>query len=379
MLRTTQPNRLHDGCMNQQQPSIDDCLSAYTYDLPEHLIAREPRERGSSRLLLYDRVRDAHSEHLFAELPSLLPPGALLVANNSRVVPARLMGSKATGGKLEFLLLSPLPLVEAAKHTDGNMYTAPATALIKPAKGLRPGESYVFGGELTVTVVEKGEFGQCDVQCRWQGSLADIFARHGALPLPPYMHRQAQSHDSESYQTVFSRADRLGSVAAPTAGLHFTRQMRQQLAAQGFGWAEATLYVGYGTFSPVRVEDVREHRMHPEYVELDAESVQQIVAAKQQGRPVIAVGTTSVRLLEGIAALHGGNVMPYKGWVNMFIRPGFKFQVVDGLITNFHLPQSTLLMLVSAMANRQRVLDLYRLAVHNQYAFFSYGDAMFIR
>lgn len=360
------------------EPAKDERLESYHYDLPEELIAKEPRMRGSSRLLVYDRKTQQHSDHMFSELPGLLPPGALLVANNSRVVPARLLGNKPSGGKMECLLLSPLPFLEQTKRLEGGFWTVEAQVLLKPAKGLQQGSSYEFSG-LQLVVLEKGEFGQCRVECRWKGDLEQLFARHGLLPLPPYMRRQAENADSEAYQTVFSRLDKLGSVAAPTAGLHFTPQIKASLAEKGFGWVEGTLYVGYGTFSPVRAQDVREHVMHPEYVQLDAESVLRIKQAKEQGRPVIAIGTTSVRLLEGIATAHHGELVAYEGWINMFIRPGYQTKIVDGLLTNFHLPESTLLMLVSALAGREKILELYHEAVQKHYAFFSYGDAMLIR
>ncbi len=354
---------------------FEDSLEAYRYTLPPELIASVPGERGASRLM-FVRRGGGHSHHLFADLPDLLPPGALLVANNSRVLPARLVGRRPTGGRMECLLLTPLPLIEARAAADE--MTAEAEGLIKPVKPVTPGVRYAFAGGLGVTVLEKGAFGRCRLRLHWRGDLQTLIEQHGLLPLPPYIRREAEASDATRYQTVYARQDKSGSVAAPTAGLHFTEAMRESLRARGFGWTELTLHVGYGTFSPVREEDIRKHAMHSEFVEVPEEAARAIALAREQKRPIVAVGTTSARTLEGVAALHGGKLVPHTGWINLFIRPGFRFQVISGMITNFHLPESTLLMLVSALAGREAILDAYRDAVHNQYAFFSYGDAMFI-
>jgi S-adenosylmethionine:tRNA ribosyltransferase-isomerase len=364
---------------NPAEICFSDTLCAYDYHLPPELIAAKPRERGCSRLLALNRATGAYSEHNFADLPRLLPPGALLVVNSAQVVPARVHGARGSGGKMEFLLLTPLPLLEISEKSATAERSAVVEGLLKPARYARLGVSYAFAdGNLELVVLEKGEFGRCVAHCRWNGDLAAIFDRYGEPPLPPYMRRRAEPRDKAAYQTIYSRADKSGAVAAPTAGLHFTPQMRDQLSAAGFGWAETTLYVGYGTFSPVRVKNINEHVMHSEYAEIGADAVLAINGAKQAGRPVVAIGTTVARLLEGVTTLHEGKLCPHAGWINIFMRPGYRFSVVDGLITNFHLPRSTLLMLVSAFAGREMLLDSYAFAVRRRYAFFSYGDAMLI-
>lgn len=424
---------------------LDTLLSSYRFPLPEAQIAQHPGERGASRLLVADRVpagdgRPVHAR--FADLPDYLPRGALLVANNSRVVPARLIGRRPGGGRAEFLLLSPLPLIcaEASPAGEG-MFFVEAEGLIKPSGRIRPGDELVFGpgpeqprgvasgavpddadavsapvvapvaaaedrpdcpqgrGVLRITVLEKGDFGRCRARLVWAAGdsdnseggggaegAAEALRRHfrtlGHLPLPPYIRRPDTPEDAARYQTVYARADKAGSVAAPTAGLHFTGDMRQRLRDRGFEWAEVTLHVGYGTFSPVRCADVREHVMHAEYAEVPAETALAVNRARAEGRPVLAVGTTAARALEGAAAAQDGAegaLAPCSGWVNSFIRPGYVFRVIDGLITNFHLPESTLLMLVSALTGRERMLTLYAEAVERGYRFFSYGDAMLIR
>lgn len=358
----------------------DHLLSSYHYELPPEQIAQHPGERGHSRLLVLDRESDRVEHTVFSALPDLLPEGALLVANNSRVIPARLLGKKASGGKLEFLLLTPLPLVEnSGEEKENGWIQAEAEGLIRPSKSVKPGGCFEFGTGLIVEVLKKGEFGKHKVRLHWQKSLRAIFEMSGHLPLPPYIRREDSAEDRNSYQTVYARDDKAGSVAAPTAGLHFTPDMRQRLSEKGFEWTEVTLHVGYGTFSPVRCSDIREHVMHPEFVEVSPETEAAVTRAKAEGRPVIAVGTTSARTLEGVAGIYEGSLKAHTGWINCFIWPGYTFQVIDGLITNFHLPESTLLMLVSALAGRERMLSIYREAVTRQYRFFSYGDAMLIR
>ncbi len=358
----------------------DYLLSSYGYDLPPEQIAQHPGERGHSRLLVLDRTADETVHTLFSSLPDFLPEGALLVANNSRVIPARLLGKKSSGGKLEFLLLTPLPLVEnAGEKNENGWFRAEAEGLIRPSKGVKPGSLLEFGENLRVEVLRKGEFGKHAVFLHWRGSLRSIFETCGHLPLPPYIRREDSAEDRSSYQTIYARNDKAGSVAAPTAGLHFTPEMRRRLSEKGFEWTEVTLHVGYGTFSPVRCTDIREHVMHPEFVEVSLETAETVARAKKEGRPVIAVGTTSARTLEGVAGLYEGVLQAHTGWINCFIWPGYVFQVVDGLITNFHLPESTLLMLVSALAGRERMLSVYRDAVTRGYRFFSYGDAMLVR
>lgn len=364
----------------------DFLLQSYCFDLPQEQIAQFPsEERGGSRLLILPRSGDTALCHeRFANLPDCLPQGALLVANNSRVLQARLLGTRATGGKVEFLLLTPLPLLLERALPDKRgargcgTFSAEAEGLVRSGGSVREGETFAFGAGISVTVLESGPFGHRRVRLAWQGDLAAAFASTGHIPLPPYIKRADGQEDMSRYQTVYARADKTGSVAAPTAGLHFTPDMREKLAERGFEWAEVTLYVGYGTFSPVRCEDIRSHRMHREYVEVPEATAQAIARAKAQGRPVLAVGTTSVRALEGVAELCG-RVQPYTGWTDIFLYPGRGFRVADALLTNFHLPESSLLMLVSAFAGRKRVLEAYAEAVSRGYRFFSYGDAMLIR
>ena len=356
----------------------DHLLVSYRYDLPLERIAQHPGDRGASRLLVLDPGKGITAHAHFADIQRYLPEGALLVANNSRVVPARMLGTRPTGGKLEFLLLTPMPLLERHGEKEG-WSSAEADGLIKPAKHAHVGECLDFGPDLRVEVLSKGEFGRHHVRLHWEGDIRAIFESRGHLPLPPYIRREDTGDDRGAYQTVYARDDKAGSVAAPTAGLHFTPELRTDLASAGIEWAEVTLHVGYGTFSPVRCEDIREHVMHPEFVEVPESTVLAIARARREGRPVIAVGTTSARTLEGVAGEHGGVLEPHSGWINCFIWPGYHFKVIDGLITNFHLPESTLLMLVSALTGREQMLETYREAVAREYRFFSYGDAMFIR
>lgn len=361
------------------ETSEDHFLSAYRFDLPQEQIAQYPVERGSSRLFVIDR--DGKSEDsLFVNLPDFLPPKALLVVNNSKVIPARLIGYRQGGGKSEFLLLTPFPLLQIKKM--GNFYSAEAEGLLKPSKRIHIGDCLVFD-DIAITVLEKKAFGQHKVLLRWNAekgdsreSLQRIFTEKGHLPLPPYIHRPDTQEDMRRYQTVYAK--KAGSVAAPTAGLHFTKEMKNLLEEKGFEWTELTLHVGYGTFSPVRCENIDEHIMHAEFVELHESTVNAIQRAKAENRAIIAVGTTSVRVLEGIVKIKG-KLCSYCGWINLFIRPGFVFKVIDGMITNFHLPESTLLMLVSALTGREKMLQFYAEAVKKGYRFFSYGDSMLIK
>jgi len=399
----------------------DTSLDSYSFDLPDELIAQVPAEpRDSSRLLVVDKGVGVRCEAAFSDLADFLPEGALLVANNSKVLPARLLTRKPTGGTLEFLLLTPLPLLQARE--SGGWLEAQAQGLLRASKKPKPGESFAFAPDLGVTVVERGEFGLSRVVLTWQGDLGAIFERIGHIPLPPYIRRPAvkaalvgaQEGDAPAsgiasasgqsgaplfgsvpadmsgipadspvddrvrYQTLHARDDRQGSVAAPTAGLHFTPQVREALAARGFGWAEVSLYVGYGTFSPVRAADIRDHRMHAEFVEVPEATAQAVLTAKAQGRPVFAVGTTSARALEG-SVREAGKIAPFAGWTDIFIRPGYPFAVVDGMLTNFHLPGSSLVIMVAALAGKSIILDAYTHAVRERFRFFSYGDAMLIR
>lgn len=360
----------------------DFLLSSYRYDLPDTSIAQFPPDtRGNSRLLVMDRKTNSLTHTHFAKLGEFLPKGALLLTNNSRVLQARLLGTRPTGGKVEFLLLTPLPLVVAAAvsqaHKEG-WFSAEANGLVRTGGRINDGDVVSFGAGISVTVLESGPFGQRRVKLEWKGDLAAAFAATGHIPLPPYIKRADDDEDQSRYQTIFSKQEKIGSVAAPTAGLHFTEDLRASLDEQGFHWAEITLYVGYGTFSPVRCEDIRRHRMHREYIELPEETADAIARAKKEGRPVIAVGSTSTRAVEGVFELCG-KVQPFTGWTDIFLYPTRPPKVIDGIITNFHLPESSLLMMIAALAGRQPVIDAYAEAVAQDYRFFSYGDAMLIR
>lgn len=356
-------------------------LADYVYSLPEERIARHPAaERDASRLLHLDRATGAATPRAFAELPEVLserfPQGGLIIANNSRVFPARIFGKRATGGRVEVLLLTPLPCFHVEQLGSGKS-AAEAEGLVRTAKRMKQGETAWFDPRLSVTLVERGEFGRCRLRLEWTGDLGAILNEIGHMPLPPYLEREDEAEDRERYQTTYADPAKAGSVAAPTAGLHFTPSVIKGLGERGFDWAEVTLYVGYGTFSPVRASDIRQHRMHAEHVEVPAETARAIETAKREGRPVIAIGTTSARSLEGMhAAL--GRVGPFAGDTDIYITPGYAFRVVDALVTNFHLPESSLLIMVSALAGREKIMAAYRQALDHGFRFFSYGDAMLI-
>jgi S-adenosylmethionine:tRNA ribosyltransferase-isomerase len=356
-------------------------LSSYNYQLPEDRIAQAPaHRRDASRLLVLDRASGGVRAASFDSLADHLPPGALLVANNSRVVPARVYGTKDTGGRVEFLLLTPLPLIEPAPGTGKSegWHTARAEGLLRASKAPRPGAVITFADDLRLTALTAGPYGRWQVELAWRGDLRQRFEALGHLPLPPYIHRPDTEADRERYQTTYSDEAKAGSVAAPTAGLHFTPALRAGLAERGFGWAEVTLYVGYGTFSPVRCADIREHRMHSEFIEVPETTASAVRRAKAEGRPVVAVGTTSARSLEGMVR-ESGRIGEFRGETDIFITPGYRFQVVDAMITNFHLPESSLIIMIAALAGRRTVLSAYEYALENGFRFFSYGDAMLVR
>ncbi|MGB7416479.1 MAG: tRNA preQ1(34) S-adenosylmethionine ribosyltransferase-isomerase QueA [Thermosynechococcaceae cyanobacterium] len=345
----------------------DQLLSAYDYVLPETLIAQSPRvPRDHSRLLVIGS--NTHRHHYFYELPQFLRPGDLLVLNNTRVIPARLLGYKASAAQtpVEVLLLEP-------------RLNQCWLALVKPGRRLKPGADIVFGqpgNDLRATVLEtdpetRGRVIQFHVAS--DEALEQKINLLGEVPLPPYI--QNSTAEPEQYQTVFAKLP--GAVAAPTAGLHFTPQLLEQLSAQGIEQTWITLHVGLGTFRPVETEHITEHAMHSEWIDISAETVEAVRRTQAQGGRVIAVGTTAVRALEGAA--QSGELQPYQGKTNIFIYPGYRWRVVEGLITNFHLPKSSLLMLVSALIGRQRLLSLYAEAIANQYRFYSFGDAMLIQ
>ncbi len=334
----------------------------FYYDLPEELIAQTPVEpRDSSRLLVYDRSCDKIYHRHFYDIADYLKEGDLLVVNNTRVIPARLFGHVENHESvLETLLL---------RRID---YTHWET-IMKPARKARLGSVINYAEGLSAVVTEVGDYGARTVEFKFVGVFEDILDRVGNMPLPPYIKEKLQ--DKERYQTVYSRID--GSAAAPTAGLHFTPELIDKLKALGVEFATVLLHIGLGTFRPVKEENILDHKMHTEYYEIDEENADKINKAVKEGRRVICVGTTSVRTLETVAD-ENGYVRPCKGETDIFIYPGYRFKCVKGLITNFHLPESTLIMLVSAFAGREKTLEIYKTAVNEKYRFFSFGDAMLI-
>ncbi len=336
-------------------------LADFDYHLPEELIAQHPAEvRDQSRLLVLGKETGAVSHRRFYDLPSYLVPGDTLVFNDTRVIPARLVGTKTdTGAKVEIFLLSRL--------TDDRWET-----LVKPGRKLRPGTTVSFGEDLSGEILSVTDFGGRVVRFSFKGIFEEVLDRLGETPLPPYIHEKLL--DEERYQTVYSRAR--GSAAAPTAGLHFTDKLLSSLADNSVNLAFLTLHVGLGTFRPVSAENILDHKMHREYYSIPPAAAQTINSAKERGGRIIAVGTTAVRTLETVA--RDGRIEAGSGWTDIFIYPGHRFQMVDALLTNFHLPKSTLLMLVSAFAGRENVLAAYREAVAERYRFFSFGDAMLI-
>lgn len=336
----------------------------YDYDLPEELIAQDPLEdRSSSRLMVLDRQTGDVEHRHFTDILEYLHPGDCLVINNTKVIPARLFGVKEdTQAKIEVLLL---------KRKENDIWET----LVKPGKKAKPGTKLVFGdGLLTAEVVDVVEEGNRLIQFHYDGIFEEILDQLGQMPLPPYITHQLK--DKNRYQTVYAKYD--GSAAAPTAGLHFTKELLQKVKDMGVDIAEVTLHVGLGTFRPVKVENVLDHHMHSEFYMVSQEAADKINRAKESGHRVIAVGTTSTRTLEA-AADENGRLHETSGWTEIFIYPGYQFKVIDALITNFHLPQSTLVMLVSALAGREHVLHAYEIAVKERYRFFSFGDAMLIQ
>ncbi|MGL5677499.1 MAG: tRNA preQ1(34) S-adenosylmethionine ribosyltransferase-isomerase QueA [Cellulosilyticaceae bacterium] len=337
--------------------------SDFNFDLPEELIAQVPLEdRTSSRLMCLDKVTGEIAHKHFYDIIEDLHEGDCLVLNNTRVIPARLFGAReGSGGKVEFLLL----VRKSEKDWE---------VLVKPGKKARIGDRIVFGeGILTATIKEIIEDGKRIVTFEYEGIFEEVLDRLGEMPLPPYIHEKLE--DRERYQTVYSKHD--GSAAAPTAGLHFTKELMAKLEEKGVSIAYVTLHVGLGTFRPVKVDNVLEHDMHSEFYMIDEENAAIINETKAKGGRVISVGTTSTRTLESNADA-AGNIQAGSGWTNIFIYPGYTFKCIDGLITNFHLPESTLIMLVSALAGKEHVMHAYEEAVRERYRFFSFGDAMFI-
>ena len=337
--------------------------SDFFFDLPQRLIAQTPLERrDASRLLTLDKTTGAWTHRHFYELPQLLRPGDCLIMNDSRVLPARLLGKRLPGGgACEILLL----IDRGDKVWE---------CLVRPGKKLRPGAKVSFGnGELTAEIVEEVEGGNRLVRFDYDGIFLELLERLGKMPLPPYI--KEELGDQERYQTVYSRVN--GSAAAPTAGLHFTRELMEEIQAMGISIGYVTLHVGLGTFRPVKEENITDHDMHSEYCIIPQETADLINRTKAEGGRVICVGTTSCRTVESWAG-EDGTMEAKAGWTKIFIYPGYRFKVLDGLITNFHLPESTLIMLVSALAGREHILAAYEEAVRQEYRFFSFGDAMFI-
>ncbi|MEG1002918.1 MAG: tRNA preQ1(34) S-adenosylmethionine ribosyltransferase-isomerase QueA [Clostridium sp.] len=339
-------------------------VSDFDFYLPEELIAQHPLEkRDSSRLMVLDKKTGEIEHKIFKDIINYLNEGDTLVLNNTRVMPARLIGEKEeTGGKIEFLLL---------KRLEGDKWEC----LAKPGKTAKPGRRFSFGeGKLKCEVKEVLETGNRVIEFEYDGIFEEVLDSLGEMPLPPYIHERLE--DSERYQTVYSKEK--GSAAAPTAGLHFTEELLNDIKAKGVNIAYVTLHVGLGTFRPVKAETIDEHVMHSEFYQVSEETANIINKTKENGGKIISVGTTSTRTLETISD-ENGRVKECSGWTNIFIYPGYKFKIVDNLITNFHLPESTLIMLVSTLAGKEHVLNAYNEAVKEKYRFFSFGDAMFIK
>lgn len=336
----------------------------FDYDLPQELIAQTPlKERDQSRLLVLDSKTGKYQDDYFYNVIDRLNPGDALVMNDSRVMPARLYGVKPeTGGHVEVLLLN---------NTDGDNWET----LVKPAKRAKVGTEISFGdGKLTATVTEELEHGGRMIEFHYDGIFMEILDQLGEMPLPPYIKEKLD--DPEMYQTVYSRE--IGSAAAPTAGLHFTRELLKKIEDKGVKLVYLTLHVGLGTFRPVSEENIEDHKMHSEFYRLTEDAAKTLNEVKANGGRIIATGTTSIRTLETIGTKFNGEIRADSGWTDIFIKPGYKWQVVDAFITNFHLPKSTLVMLVASFTGRENILNAYRHAVSEKYRFFSFGDAMFI-
>ena len=339
-------------------------LSDFAFHLPEELIANYPPKNRTDSRLLHLRGRDGSINHKqFPEILDLLNPGDLMVFNNTRVIPARLLGQKASGGKVEVLVERVLDEHHVLAH-------------VRASKSPKPGSILVLEGVIQAEMVERGE-ALFRLRFLHEESVFELLEQHGHMPLPPYIERPDEEQDKERYQTVYN--EKPGAVAAPTAGLHFDDQLLAAIKDKGIDIAFVTLHVGAGTFQPVRVDNIEEHKMHSEYAEVPQEVVDAILATKARGNRVVAVGTTSVRSLESAAqAAQEAVIAPFSSDTSIFIYPGYEFQVVDAMVTNFHLPESTLIMLVSAFCGQDNILHAYQVAVEQRYRFFSYGDAMFL-
>lgn len=349
-------------------------VSDFNYDLPEELIAQVPiKDRSASRLMVLHRNDETIEHKTFKDIIDYLKPGDCLVRNNTKVIPARLYGIKdETGVQVEFLLLNR---IEGKKQNETNKNEEIWEVMVRPGRRLKEGTKVTFGeGLLRAEILETLEGGNRKVKFEYEGIFNEILDKIGLMPLPPYIHESLKEKDR--YQTVYAKYE--GSAAAPTAGLHFTDELLEQIKQKGVEIANVTLHVGIGTFRPVKVENIEEHHMHTEHFYIKQEDVEKINKAKQNGGRIIAVGTTSCRVLESIADENTGLVEQVESDTGIFIYPGYKFKCIDGLITNFHLPESTLIMLVSAFANREFIMKAYNEAVKEKYRFFSFGDAMLI-
>lgn len=356
-------------------------LASYDFQLPEDRIAQRPCDRRDrSKLLILDCGSDRTEHRQFSDIVDYFLPNDVLVINNTKVFPARLFGRKESGGKVEALFLA-FPEIILARELDKGWFQVEADALVKSSKRPKPGSSLIFGPRMEASVLELLENGQVRLELRYRPekdkNLEDLFAQYGQIPLPPYIKRPDGSTDEDvrRYQTKYARDT--GSVAAPTAGLHFSEELLEKIRERGVVIVTITLHVGYGTFAPVRTADIRDHRIHSEYIRIPPETAETINDYKKYGSRIWAVGTTTARALEYTAHLNG-EIAPFHGLCDMYIYPGYRFRVIDNLITNFHLPQSSLLFLVSALAGRERILQTYREAIDRDYRFFSYGDAMAI-
>lgn len=352
-------------------------IDAYDYQLPESQIAQEPTgRRDGSRLLVVDDRVGTVTDSQFADCLGLFRPEDILIVNDTKVFPARLLGRKESGGQAELLLLHyPEPVsADSTIHPSANGCQAEVRGLVKSSKRPKPGSRLLFGADLSAEVLAVLDNGEVRALLSWQGDLDEVLNRYGVMPLPPYIRRQKGevAEDRERYQTIYARTS--GAIAAPTAGLHFSDQLLAEIKALGVQLAAVTLHVGYGTFAPVRAVDIRDHVIHAEYVTVSETTVQAIIRAQKAGGRVWAVGTTSARALE-FAAL-SGRLQAVSDWCNLYIYPGYSFQLVDNLITNFHLPKSSLLFMVSAFAGYDQVMAAYHQALALGYRFYSYGDAM---
>ncbi len=372
---------MSEKCNDKVENVVEEiyCLSSYDYPLPENQIAQQPvKQRDQSRLLVLDCVNNSRQHTQFETLCELISPGDLLVVNNTKVFPARLFGHKETGGKIEMLLLHfPAPV----KQKEG-ISQATTLALIKSSKRPKPGSMLHFSDALQAKVEALLPDGKAEIRLFYpaHADLELLLEKHGEIPLPPYIKRPEgnTTEDTQRYQTNYAR--HLGSVAAPTAGLHLSNPLIKKLKGAGIGFAEVTLHVGYGTFAPVRCEDIRDHTLHKELIRVPEETAEAINTTRENGRRIWAVGTTTARTLE-FAAGHTdkeGRLQPIEKLCGLYMYPGYRFKIVDNLITNFHLPKSSLLFLVAALAGKERVLEAYGEAVEQGYRFFSYGDAMAI-